>query len=179
MRATFKTPNYLQAPIKILSLLTLVILILWSTIGCKVEKRVPIEDIVSFQANVEADSFQKVFTLVIGTKQATSEELNNLLRPAGGKVLMVTSITAFHIKPTIESPFSVIKLMAQTASGSTRGWGVGGLSVSGRKTTHVTYRPGMVVELVGDESLTIRSLIQSNELARVEVHGHLRERPES
>ena len=160
------------------SISILFILILLSTMGCNSEKCIQTDNVVSFLANVDPDSFQKVFTVVIGTKQATPSELNNLLRPEGGKVFIVTSITSYHITPRNESPFSVIGLLGLTESGSTRGWGAGTISVSERETTHVDYRPGIVVLLTENESLAVRSFIQSNDKARVEVHGYLKERPE-
>lgn len=180
MDATQKTKKSLRKQVTILSsLLVLTVLLLWATFGCNSEKCVQTNNIVSFLANVSANSYQKVFTVVIGTKQATPTELNNLLRPEGGKIFIVTSITSFHITPKIEAPFSVIALLAVTEKGSTRGWGAGSLSVTGRNTTHVTYRPGLVVELRDVESLAVRSFIQSNETAHVEVHGYLMERPGS
>ena len=94
MIATFKTPNCLQAPIKILSFFTLAILILWGTIGCKVGKGIPTEDIVSFLANVEPDSYQKVFTVVIGTKQATPKELNDLMKSDWKKSTVYYAVAA-------------------------------------------------------------------------------------
>lgn len=180
MDAKQKTKKSLRKQVTILSsLLMLIVLLLWATLGCNSEKCVQTNNIVSFLANVSPGSNQKVFTVVIGTKQATPAELNNLLRPEGGKIFIVTSITSYHITPKIEAPFSVIGLLAVTESESTRGWGAGSLSVTGRKTTHVTYRPGLVVELTGAESLAVRSFIQSNETARVEVHGYLMKRPGS
>ena len=90
--------------------------------------------------------------------------------------MIVTSITAYHITPTSKAPFSVVDLMG-CKNGSTRGWGNGGLSISGLQTTQVNYRPGLVVTLIADESLCIGNFIQSNETARVGIHGYLMDRP--
>ena len=131
---------------------------------------------MSYFETVYPSSFGSVGSLVVGTNQASSEDLYEAIRPEGGKVLIVTSITAFHITPTHETPFSVISLLG-VKDGSTRGWGQGSLSVSGLQTTQVNYDPGLVVQLTKGESLSFRSLLQSNDIARVGLHGYLVDKP--
>ena len=178
MKAINRTPNRLRKPTTTFgSLLIVAILSLWGATGCEANESVRPENIVSFFATVSPNSYVTVFgSAMIGTEQVTSEDLNKLLRPSGGKVLIVTSITGYHITPTSNAPFSAVSLLARKP-GASRGWGAGGLSISGLQTTQVDYRPGLVVTLLPDESLCIASWIQSNERARVEVHGYLMERP--
>ena len=130
-------------------------------------------EVVSFLANVNPNQKQKVFTIVIGDEQVSTEKLNNLLKPKGGKVLIVTSITAFHITPKKRKSFSVVGLLAVSNNGATRGWGAGTLSVNEKFTTHISYHPGLIIKLMKKESLAIANYIQSNELVRVEIHGFL------
>lgn len=177
MKVIHRTPNRLpKAIITLGSLLILAILFLWGAATCAASESVQPENTVSFFATVSPDSKETSFgAVMIGTEQATSEDLNNLIGPEGGKMLIVTSITAYHITPTSKAPFSVVDLMG-CKNGSTRGWGNGGLSISGMQTTHVNYRPGLVVTLIADESLCIANFIQSNEKARVGIHGYLMDR---
>jgi len=179
MKAINKTLNRLRKPTTTLgSLLIVAILSLWGATGCEANESVRPETIVSFFATVSPSSYVTTFGLAtIGTEQVTSQDLNELLRPSGGKVLIVTSITGYHITPTSKAPFSVVWLFALTReTKASRGWGGGGLSISGLQTTQVNYRPGLVVTLLPDESLCVRSGTQSNETARVEVHGYLMEK---
>ena len=180
MKATYNTSNYLRKATTILSgLLILAILLPCGANGYEVKRSFQIENVVSFFGTVSPDSTDTDFgAIVIGTKQATSEDLNKLLRPKGRKVLIVTSITAYHITPTSKAPFSIVALLGYR-NGSTRGWGNGGLSISRLQTTQVNYRPGLVVTLMTGESLGIRSFKQSNEKARVGIHGYLMDRPKA
>lgn len=177
MKAINKRLNRLRKPTTTLgSLLIVAILSLWGATGCEANESVRPENIVSFFATVSPNSYVTAFGLaMIGTEQVTSEDLNELLRPSGGKVLIVTSITGYHITPTSKAPFSVVWLLARKPK-AVRGWGGGGLSISGLQTTQVNYRPGLVVTLLPDESLCIESGTQSNDTARVQVHGYLMER---
>lgn len=176
MKAINKRLNRLRKPTTTLgSLLIVAILSLWGATGCEANESVRPENIVSFFATVSPSSYVTTFGLAtIGTEQVTSQDLNRLLRPSGGKVLIVTSITGYHITPTSKAPFSVVWLSARKPE-AVRGWGAG-LSISGLQTTQVNYRPGLVVTLLPDESLCIESGTQSNEKARVVVHGYLMER---
>jgi hypothetical protein len=158
-------------------LLLLVVLLVWGATGCEYNEDAEPDIVVSFFATVSPDSRETTFgAAMIGTEQATSEDINELIRPAGGKVLIVTSITGYHITPSSKYPFSVVGLIGITDEGSTRGWGNGGLSIAGLHTTHVTFKPGLAVTLTSNESLCIASFIQSNDKARVGVHGYLRDR---
>lgn len=172
-------PKHLrESAISIGSLLMLAILFLCGASGCVANESIKPENIVSFFGTVSPNSKDKTFgAVVIGAEQATSEDLNKLLRPNGNKVLIVTSVTGYHITPTNKAPFSVVAILGLRENGSTRGWGNGGLSVSGLQTTQVDYRPGIVVTLMSDESLCIASFIQSNDKARVGVHGYLIDKP--
>ena len=179
MKVMHKIPNHLRKSTIILSsILILAVLFIWGITGCEYKKCVEPDTIVSFFASVSPGSKETTFgAAMIGIQQATSEELNNLLRPEGGKALIVTSITGYHITPTKKIPFSIVDLIGLSKKGSTRGWGNGGLSIAGPQTTQVNYRPGIVVTLMSGESLCIASFIQSNEKARVGVHGYLVDRP--
>ena len=135
------------------------------------------EDTISFFMTVGPDSFDTGSTARIGPDPGKVDDINAAIRPAGGKLFIVTAITAYHISPRSQDPFSIVSLTALTDKGSTRGWGGGGISVSGQQTTHAQYWPGIVVQLVDNESLSVRSFVQSTDTVRFIVHGYLVDRP--
>jgi len=138
-----------------------------------------IHNTVNFFTNVEPEQNDKQMGAVeIGMNQATAEDLNELIRPDGGKVLIVNKMRAFHILPESDEPFSVVGLLSCTDEDSTRGFGNGMISVSGLETMEVTYDPGIVVHLTEDGNVCIRSFIQSTDITSVEVNGYLMDRPE-
>lgn len=141
----------------------------------KVTKKV--EDAVSFFANVDPDSFDTTFAaIVIGTEQATAEDLNELLRPSGGMALRVTTMKLHNFTP-VDTSYASVFLGACTPIFSTRGFGSGPLAAGGPNTIQVNFQPGLVATLNSNESLCIRSLIQSNDLAVVGIHGFLQNSP--
>ncbi len=131
---------------------------------------------ISFLANVQPDSDQTAFSIKVNEQTITSAELNNMLRPGGGTTLRVTSMHGLLIDPfTIPdiSDYALIFIGAITPRAAVRGFGTGTISVSGGTTTQINFDPGLFVNLNNNETLTLRSQIQSNQLARIEVHGFL------
>lgn len=131
---------------------------------------------ISFLANVQPDSDQTAFSIKVNEQTITSAELNDMLRPGGGTTLRVTSIHGLLIDPlTIPdvSDYALVFIGAVSRRASIRGFGAGTISVSHGNTTQVNFDPGLFVNLDNDESLTLRSQTQSNQLARIEVHGFL------
>ncbi len=129
---------------------------------------------VSFLANVDAGQLQSVFTVVQGTQQMTSAELNNYIRPDGGYVLRIRSIHAYLLRGVPQpGDYAAFFLGACSDEFYTRGFGAGSLAVGGTRSEQVIFQPGIVASLSVSESLCLRSLIQSNYTARVEVHGIL------
>lgn len=130
---------------------------------------------VSFLANVDPDSDQTVFTIQVGDQQISTAQLNNMLRPGGGSVLRITSVHGFLSDPNIvpdATDYAVIFVGALSRFGI-RGFGAGTLSLNGAGTTQINFAPGLVASLLNNEVLTIRSQVQSNHEARIEVHGFL------
>lgn len=134
------------------------------------------KETVSFVAVVQPHSDQTGFNLMIGNQQVPSSMLNDMLRPGGGHMLRVTSIKAHLINSQPmpgDSDYALVFLGAVTTRPSVRGFGAGSISVSGAATAQVNFDPGLFVQLGGNESLTVRSQLQSNETAHIEVHGYL------
>ncbi len=132
---------------------------------------------VSFLANVDPDTSQTVFTVQIDGQQTATADLNQLLRPGGGKVLRVTSIHGFlsdgRVPPTADD-YAVIFLGALSNRNAVRGFGAGSIALDGRSTSQINFQPGLFVSLLANESLVLRSQLQSNYPARIEVHGFLK-----
>lgn len=132
---------------------------------------------ISFLANVQPDSDQTFFSIKLNDQTITSAALNDMLRPGGGSTLRVTSIHGLLIDSQQAVPdafdYAVVFIGAITPRASVRGFGAGTISVSGPTTTQINFDPGLFVNLDSDETLTLRSQIQSNQLARIEVHGFL------
>lgn len=129
---------------------------------------------VSFLANVDAGAFETEFTVVRGTQQITTEQLNDLIRPDGGYVLRIRSIHA-HLLPGVPEvgDYAAFFLGACNEKFSTRGFGAGSVAVGDTANEQVIFLPGVVAWLTASERLCLRSLIQSNYTVRVEVHGVL------
>jgi len=131
---------------------------------------------ISFLANVHPDTDQTFFNIKVNDQAIPSNTLHNMLRPGGGSVLRVTSIhgTLFgRISAPAPTDYALIFLGAINPRFSVSGFGAGTLSVSGATTTQINFDPGLYVHLNSDQTLTLRSLIQSNQLAHIEVHGFL------
>lgn len=132
---------------------------------------------ISFQANVQPASDQTAFNILVNDQVITTDELNTLLRPGGGAVLRVTSIHALLLTGPVaipdENDYAVILLGGLSRDGSISGFGAGTISANGGATGQINLNPGMYVSLRADQVLSLRSLIQSNRLARVHVHGYL------
>lgn len=132
---------------------------------------------ISFQANVYPDSDQTAFDIRVDDQQISTNELNAMLQPEGGVVLRVTSIHALLLAGPVVVPdssdYAVILFGRLKRSGSISGFGAGTISAQGGATAQINLDPGLYVTLRQDEVLTLRSLVQSNQLARVLIHGHL------
>jgi len=132
---------------------------------------------ISFLANVAPDTSQTVFTAQLDGHQISTEQLNEMLRPGGGSVLRVTSMHGFLISSSIPTSldYAVIFIAALRPRDSVRGFGAGTISLNGPSTTQINFDPGLFAQLLSNESLVLRSQIQSNHLARIEVHGFLQD----
>ncbi|GEM_PF-3692420 len=131
---------------------------------------------IAFFADVIPNSDQTVFTVIVGDQQLSVPELQNLLRPGGGSVLRVTSIQALIFDPPAapsNSDYALVALIASSKFGDTRGFGAGTISATGGTTTQINFEPGLVIRLESSEKLTLRSFLQSNATARIELHGFL------
>ncbi len=131
---------------------------------------------VSFLANVHPDTDQTFFSIKVNDQTITPAALNNMLRPGGGSVLRVTSIhgTLFdRVSAPDPSDYALIFIGAITPRFAVRGFGAGTISISGATTTQINFAPGLYVNLNSNETLTLRSQTQSNQLAHMEVHGFL------
>lgn len=131
---------------------------------------------VSFLANVQPDSDQTGFNVRINDQSIPTSDLNAMLRPSGGMVLRVTSLHIVLLDALTlpaASDYAVVFLGALSPRGSIDGFGAGTLSTSGGATRQIQFDPGLYVSLREDQVLTLRSQVQSNQVARVEVHGFL------
>lgn len=132
---------------------------------------------VSILGNVEADSFDTALTVQVRDQQVSAEDFSDMLRPGGGHVFRVTSINGFLLNgpvPPSNDDYAVVFLGALGLRNSIRGFGAGTIALDGRGSNQVNFRPGLFVNLLANESLVLRSMVQSNQQARIEVHGFLR-----
>ncbi len=135
---------------------------------------------VSFLANIDPDSSQTIFTIQVGAEQVSSNDLNSRLRPGGGSVLRVTSIHGFlsdGLKLPADPHYALIFLGAMQPRNAIRDFGAGTLVLTGSSTSQITFDPGLLVNLLPNESLTLRSQTQSNHAAKIEVRGFLESLP--
>ncbi len=110
----------------------------------------------------------------IGTKQVTISKINEQLY--NGKTLIVKSITVEHLSLPFPNPesYSVVALArCAIKSGSIGGFGNSSISTYGLQSNSMYYNPGLVVHLDEKHVLCVSSYIQSNEKARIFVHGIL------
>lgn len=133
---------------------------------------------VTFFGTVAPNSQQIVFdSILIGAQQSTSGELNAMLQPGTDYSLRITSIYAnlFTLSTTTpgEDDYARINIAEIGPGGDVRGFGNHTISLSGTGTTQVNFSPGLYADLRIRGRLGLISLIQSNQDARVTIHGFL------
>lgn len=110
----------------------------------------------------------------IGTKQPGVSKVNAELFK--GKTLIVKSITINNRSIPFPNPdsFSDIAFGRCTKSLSFSGFGNASISTYGPQSNTVHFNPGLVAHLLNERyGLCVSSFVQSNETARVFVHGIL------
>lgn len=132
---------------------------------------------VSFLANVHPDTSETVFTVQLDGQQISTAQLNDMIRPDGGHIFNVTSMHGFLLSSSIptSSDYAVIFIGALKGR-SVRGFGAGTISLNGPSTTQINFDPGLFAQLLSNESLVLQSQIQSNHMARIEVHGFVKKK---
>ena len=138
------------------------------------------ENAVTFRVNIDPDSTDTAIDVTIGDNQVSSEELADAVRLSSGRVLRITSVHGYVFNtptPPAETDYVIAFVGACGPRLSIRSFGNGPITFSGRSTTQVNYRPGLVANLYPNERFCFRSLSQSNQRAHLEVHGYLQKIP--
>jgi len=140
----------------------------------ELQKKSPVT--ISFFMTVDQGSIALVSqSAQIGTKQVLLSEINAELHQ--GKTLIVKSISVENMSLPFPNPesYSVVAFaQCETKSLGISGFGNSPLSTYGLQNNSVYYNPGLVVQLTSkNHGLCASSYIQSNNKARVFVHGVL------
>ncbi|GAB4194927.1 MAG: hypothetical protein Tsb002_26940 [Wenzhouxiangellaceae bacterium] len=149
--------------------------VLWLLLAAAMTSTAYAQKPISFQTIVHPNSTQSGFNIQFVDKQISTNELNMMLQPAGGMVLRVTSIHGYLTGMTdVPNAFDyAVIYLGASKRGSMRQFGAGSISLNGAGTTQINFDPGLVATLLDTETLALRSLLQSNRQARIEIHGYI------